>query len=492
MPVTRRVVCGDNLCTMRELPSGTVQLVYMDPPFNSGRTYESGLARDGSHRTEAFVDAWAWGPAADRSLDDADTALPRATADRVRAFVRLLDGTGTAAYLAMMAPRLAEAHRLLTDDGSLYVHCDPAASHYLKTLLDLVFGPGRFRNEVVWKRTHAHSGSRRFGPVHDVILLFTKTDRWVWNQGYSPYSSEYLAKYFTRQDADGRYQLITCTGPGDRTGTRAHYRWRGALPPPGRHWAWTVEKMRELDAAGLLVHSGTGVPRLKRYTTDGEGVRLQDVWTDIGPLSAHAGERTGFDTQKPVGLLERIVAASSEPGAVVVDPFAGSGTTAVAAERLGRSWITADISLTAAALTLSRVRQEVGLSDPVPVDGFPDRRGVALALRDDEPGAFAAWATAMLGTVLRRRAPGLHVAAGEGRFGTAARRSWVPLSAGLPRRLGLVALPGVADGLVLNTGDEARWVVRALADAGIDSRLVALDDCLTPAARSRGLSPAAT
>lgn len=478
---------------MNELHDSSVQLVYLDPPFNSGRNYDAGLAIDGAHRTGAFVDTWAWGDVAETALEDLRLITDARTADRITSLVGLLDRCSTAAYLAMMAPRLATAHRLLTSEGSLYLHCDPSASHYLKALLDLIFGQPNFRNEITWKRTHAHSGSRRYGPVHDTILYYTKTDSYIWNQGYSPYTDHYIERYFTKEDERGRYQLITCTGPGDRTGTRAHYRWRGHYPPPGRHWAWTIEKMEEYDDAGLIVHSSTGVPRLKRYTTDGKGVRLQDIWTDINPLGAHAGERTGFDTQKPISLLERIVFASSEPGGTVIDPFGGSGTTAVACERLGRSWITTDLSLMAASLTLSRVRQEIAPSDPVPVRGFPDSTDQALELRREAPAAFAAWATAMLGTVLRRDLLDTHVAAGEGKLTdrddlTDHRMTWVPLSDRLPQRAKVrAAARGLDTGIVVHTGGEALALADRLRRKGFEPHLIELGLCVAKDARERGL-----
>lgn len=415
MEMTRRIDIGDNLEALTSIESGTVELVYLDPPFNSGRTYDSRVS--GHNREAAFSDVWTWSEGCDARMRTLDTELPSTLAGILRALVGALGKSGKAAYVLEMAFRLAQAHRVLTPTGSLYLHCDPSSSHLLRIVLDALFGSQNFRNEIIWQRTHAHSGSRRFGPVHDTILFYTKSDLYTWNQNFSPYSSEYLTNHFTKSDEKGRYQLITCTGPGDRAGTRAHYEWRGVFPPTGRHWAWKIEKMYEYEEEGRLVYSRNGTPRLKRYADEGAGVRLQDVWSDISSLSAHAAERTGYDTQKPVALLERIISASSNPGDLVVDPFVGSGTTAVAAHRLGRAWHVVDSNMLAASLTLSRVREEVpGLS--VRVTGFPATNRALGQLSNKEPTAYAAWTTALLSARLDRK-----VVAQSALIGT---RGWNP------------------------------------------------------------------
>jgi DNA modification methylase len=400
MELTRRIDIGDNLEALASIETGSVELVYLDPPFNSGRTYESRVS--GDNRESAFSDIWVWDGARDAAMRTLDAQLPPALARTVRALVESIGKSGRTAYVLEMALRLAQAHRVLTPTGSLYLHCDPSASHLLRVVLDALFGAQNFRNEIVWLRTNAHSGSRRFGPVHDTILFYTKSASYTWNQNFSPYSSDYLANHFTKSDERGPYQLITCTGPGDRIGTKAHYEWRGQFPPTGRHWAWKIEKMAEYEEEGRLVYSRNGTPRFKRYADDGAGVRLQDVWSDISSLSAHSSERTGYDTQKPVALLERIISASSNPGDLVVDPFAGSGTTAVAAQRLGRAWHVSDRSTLAASLTLSRVREDKpGLS--VDVTGFPKTSSALDLLSREEPTAYAAWTTALLSARLDRK-----------------------------------------------------------------------------------------
>lgn len=429
----RHLWAADNLEMLASLDSGSVRLVYLDPPFNSGRSYEAllGVSDLGHRRRDAFVDTWRWGDSTDRQLRALSQEVPRKVAEFLDAIVSVLGRCDLAAYLVMIAPRLIEAHRVLANDGALFLHCDPSASHYLKVLLDLVFGPDNFRNEVIWKRTHAHSGSRRFGPVHDVILFYSRASSYTWNQLYSPYSQAYIDKYFRNSDERGRYQLITCTGPGPRPGTRAHYAWRGVWPPSNRHWAWTEDKMEALEADGRIVYSSNGTPRLKRYVDDGEGTRLQDLWLDINPLSAHSAERTGYETQKPTELLERIIESMTQPGDLVVDPFGGSGTTAVAAERLGRSWQIADVSLLASALSLSRVRAR-GCASAIALHGFPETARTALSLRRDDPTAYAVWGTSMLATLLNREDTDPDLASGTGLWpGTAGAEaivSWVPLT----------------------------------------------------------------
>jgi len=429
---TRSLIASDNVEAMAQLAPANAGLVYLDPPFNSGRLYEAVVAPRAAgrrHRTDAFQDQWSWSDGVKQALTELDEFVPPRVAQFVGDIARALDYSDLAAYLVMMTPRLGEAHRVLADNGSLYLHCDPAASHYLKLILDQLFGPDNFRNEVIWKRTHAHSSSRRYGPVHDVILFFSKSAKYVWNPIYSEYQSSYIEKHFTHEDEKGRYQLITCNAPGDRTGTRAHYEWNGQYPPPGRHWAWKREQMEAFEREGRLVHSSNGVPRLKRYTDDGAGVPVQDIWSDINRLDAHSDERVGYDTQKPLALLDRIISASTEPGALVVDPFCGTGTTLVAAERLGREWIGIDASLLAASMSLARVRQEVHLKQ-VSLSGFPRDEASAQRLLRDEPGTFGIWGASMLGTLADRKASNESITAGTGRLRVEGKTlqllSWVP------------------------------------------------------------------
>lgn len=485
----RHLYAGDNLDLFRAVDDGSVQMVYMDPPFASGRDYKAVMRSrrsGGSEMVDAFSDIW-----------NLDASAYRIDAPKVQVLLRALAPALTPAltnYLHMMAARIVEAWRVLEPRGSIYLHCDPAASHYLKMILDVVFGPDNFRNEIVWRRTHAHSSSRRYGPVHDVIFFYSKTRDYVWNQPYVPYSREYLDKYYTSTDSRGRYQLITCTGPGDRTGTRAHYEWRGQFPPPGRHWAWQIGRMEELDAAGLLVHSATGIPRRKRYEDEAPGVALQDVWNDIGRLDAHSLERIGYETQKPVALLARMISASTEHGGVVLDPFVGSGTTAVAAEELGRGWLVADRSLLAASLTLSRVRRAAGEA-PIRLSGFPANKSAAVALRTTDPTTFGAWATSILGASIDRARSSDEMTEGHGVLGSAIltkTRSWVPLrkSTATAPMLGSDVSGSVTVGLTFDSPISARALRARTANSRPDLRVinVSLEDAVSSATLSSGLA----
>ncbi len=490
----RQVWATDNMEMLGSLADGCVRLVYLDPPFNSGRSYEAllGISQSGHRRRDAFTDRWSWTDAAEASLRDLEKHGPRPLAQFLRTLVGVLGKCDLAAYLVMIAPRLVESRRVLAQSGALFLHCDPSASHYLKLLLDIVFGPENFRNEVVWKRTHAHSGGRRFGPVHDTILFYSRSATYTWNQLYSPYSQEYIDKYFVNSDERGRFQLITCSAPGARPGTRAHYRWRGVWPPSNRHWAWTEDRMEELEAEGRLVYSGNGTPRMKRYIDDGEGTRLQDLWLDINPLSAHAGERTGYETQKPLELLERIISATTQAGDLVIDPFGGSGTTAVASERLGRSWHVADVSLLAASLSLARVRS-AGCDAAVRLHGFPTSATSGELLRSTDPTAYAVWGTAMLQTLLDKSDTDPDLASGSGQLdiGGTLRQivSWVPLTDRVARRS--APRHRVDEVLLLAGGRRATTLERVLADANIARRRVSLEACVSPAALRTGSALAA-
>jgi len=431
---TRRLAVGDNLDALASLASSSVALVYLDPPFNSGRSYDLVDAKRGvgtdDGRTAAFADQWGWSSETERGMADLPEFVPRPVCDLVHALTKTLGRRDLSAYLVAMAPRLVQLHRILHDAGALYMHCDYSASHYLRVLLDEIFGAANFRNEIVWRRTHAHSSSRRFGPVHDTILFYSKGPHYQWTPQYTAYPSQYLDAYYTHEDERGRFQLITCTAPGDRAGTRAHYRWKGLLPPPGRHWAWKKEKMESFDRDGRLAHSANAVPRLKRYVDEAPGVQLQDVWSDINRLDAHSGERVGFETQKPLALIDRIIKASTQPGDVVLDPFVGSGTTLVAAEQAGRGWIGIDSSLLGGSLSLARVRQEVNLWR-VDLDGFPNDRIAALSLLKSEPLAFGLWGTSMLATLADRKGRTEALVTGSGQMRIRRRstqiKSWVPL-----------------------------------------------------------------
>ncbi len=272
----------------------------------------------------------------------------------MQAFRQAIGDNDMLAYLAMMAPRLVELHRVLKPTGSIYLHCDPTASHYLRMLMDAVFGPAMFLSEIIWKRTHAHGRRRRFGPVHDTMLFYAKTDAYVWTDPRLEHDPDYVEKHFTLHDETGRqFQAISLTGAGVRHGDSGQP-WRGVDPTAvGRHWALprkaiaklgpatgsVQEKLDSLDAAGMIFwpEKQGGTPRLKWYADELTGVAIRDVWTDIPPISAHAAERLGYPTQKPEALLRSDHPGQfTDEGDVVLDPFCGCGTTIAVAQRLKR------------------------------------------------------------------------------------------------------------------------------------------------------------
>ena len=394
---------GDNLDVLREsIATESVDLVYLDPPFNSQATYNllfhtpTGIGSQA--QIEAFEDTWHWGQEAETAFDQVMRAGSTSTADMLRAMRSSLGENDMMAYLAMMAIRLIELHRVLKPSGSLYLHCDPTASHYLKALLDAVFGPANFLNEVIWKRTSAHSSAKRWGPVHDTILFYGRSSAYKWNPQYTPYSEDYLDTFFDQTDADGkRWKRGDLTGAGTRNGATGQ-EWRKLnVTAKGRHWAYPPPVLDAMDAAGRIHWPSKigGMPRLKVYPEDAKGIPLQDVISDIRPMHNLAEERMHYPTQKPIALLERIVAASSSPGDTVLDPFCGCGTAIYAAEKLGRAWVGIDVTHLAISLIERRLKRAFSgiafevYGTPSDIDGARD-----LARRDKYQ--FQWWAVSLI------------------------------------------------------------------------------------------------
>jgi site-specific DNA-methyltransferase (adenine-specific) len=302
------------------------------------------------------------------------------------------------AYLSMMAVRLLELHRVLKATGSLYLHCDPTASHYLKILLDAVFGPENFLSEVIWKRTGTHSSARRWGPVHDVILMYAKCEgQHLWNRPYVPYSERHLESHYRKTDEQGRrYEHGELTGAGTRRG-KSGEPWRGFdVTSIGRHWTTTVDRLEELYAEGrIYLPTDGGWPRLIRYEDESKGRAVGDVWEDIPPINMRARERLGYPTQKPLALLERIIAASSNEGDLVLDPFCGCGTTVHAAQKLNRRWIGIDITHLAVSLVKRRLIDAFPLA-AFEIPGVPKDIGAARELARSDPHQFQLWALSMI------------------------------------------------------------------------------------------------
>jgi len=411
---------GDNLEIMRRYISDeSVDLIYLDPPFNSKATYnvlfEEKNGTQSAAQITAFEDTWHWGLESEEAYHEVVTEGPKRLSDLLQALRQFLGTNDMMAYLVMMAIRLVEMHRVLKPTGSIYLHCDPMASHYLKLVMDAVFAQANFRNEIIWKRTYAHGSSRRYGPVHDVILFYSRGDQYKWTDLKVPADPGYIEQHFTHKDADGRrFQPITLTGAGKRDG-QSGQPWRGINPTAvGRHWALpggllkrlnitegtTQDKLDALDRAGMIYwpKKRGGVPRLKWYADQLEGVAPPDVWTDINPISPRAKERLGYPTQKPEALLERIIKASSNEGDTVMDPFCGCGTTIAVAERLNRRWIGIDI--THLAITLMRHRLQNTFRSELStyeVIGDPKDLRSAEALAEENRYQFEWWALGLVG-----------------------------------------------------------------------------------------------
>ena len=393
---------GDNLEILRNhIPDESIDLIYLDPPFNSNRSYnvlfrESGGAGSGA-QIEAFEDTWQWGQVAQRAYEEVVTGPHQRVARMLQAMVEGLGHNDVTAYLNMMAVRLIELRRVLKPTGSIYLHCDPSASHYLKVVLDSIFGPANFRNEIVWKRTTAHSSAKRYAPIHDVLLYYSKSDQVTWNGPRTDYEQEYLDKYYRFNDGDGRlYWRDNLCAAGPRKG-RSGLPWRGIDPTAkGMHWKFTIDRLDELDSEGRIYWpKGGTMPQYKRYRDELKGKASPDIWDDINRINPVGNERLGYPTQKPLALLERIVNASSNEGDVLLDPFCGCGTAVHAAQKLGRRWIGIDITYLAINLIERRMTDAFpGLM--VEVEGAPKDLASARDLAHRDKWQFQWWALTVL------------------------------------------------------------------------------------------------
>ena len=376
---------GDNLDILREhVPDESVDLIYLDPPFNSNATYNV-LFREASGegsaaQIHAFDDTWHWNIESERAYREVVTDGPKKLADLLQAMRSFLGQNDMMAYLAMMAPRMKELHRVLKPTGSIYLHCDTTASHYLKLLMDAVFGPTNFRNEISWNRSNPKSLHKvNFPNCRDVILRYSKTDRCIFNKVFAEHDLSYVDKAYRYTDEDGRrYRLLPLLNPNDNR-PNLTYEFLGVT----RVWRWTKERMQAAYEDGLVVQLKPGaVPQYKLYLEDSQGRTVTNDWNDI-PQAAGT-ENLGYPTQKPEALLERIIQASSNEGDVVLDPFCGCGTAVAVAERLGRRWTGIDITHIAISLMKSRLHDTFGtqLSD-YDVVGVPQDLESARALAEE-------------------------------------------------------------------------------------------------------------
>ncbi len=408
---------GDNLDILRRyIPDESVDLVYLDPPFNSNRDYnvifkdESGRKSDA--QLLAFEDTWHWGPSAEATYAYlTNTArhegrVPNTVSTIVAALRAGIGENQMMAYLVEMAVRLVELHRVLKPTGSIYLHCDPTASHYLKVILDAVFSPLRFMNEITWKRSTSHGNvGRNYGSLTDTILVYTNGERYTWNQQFRSFSDEYIAQKFNGREPSGRrYQTVTLRNPGPRPNLRYPFTAKNGVTyqPHPNGWAWEEARLRKADEAGLLHYptKAGGTLRLKMYLDEGPGVKLQNLWDDIPAVNSQAKERLGWETQKPIALLERVITASSNPGDIVLDPFCGCGTALVAAQKLDRQWVGIDVTYLSIAVMRARLKDSFGLADvavigqPTEVDGA---RAMLVGTGLEGQYQFQWWALDLIG-----------------------------------------------------------------------------------------------
>ena len=426
---------GDNLDILkRYIKDESVDLVYLDPPFNSAQNYNAFFQeKDGTaaaSQIRAFEDTWTWNQESQRVYEEL-ILQPGKVSEVMQAFRTFLGTNDMMAYLAMMSPRLIELQRVLKSTGSLYLHCDPTASHYLKLLCDAIMGKDNFRNEIIWRRTNAHnSTTKQLGPIHDIILFYSKTDEFKFHPPTRPYSKAYIEDRFKHIDTNGRYQTNYLTGPEIRHGESGKL-WRGFNPTAvGRHWAIpkSLRKFLPNEGKGMSSHEQLevlyekgfivfpqkegGQPMYKQYV--GPGVFVQDIWAyqpnthgvlfnseecideDVKYLEDEQ-ERLGYPTQKPVGLLERILNIGSDIGDVVLDPFCGCGTTIDAAEKLDRKWIGIDVTQLATSLIKSRLRDTYGSKLEIITVGEPTTPNEAATLAEEDKYQFQWWALGLVG-----------------------------------------------------------------------------------------------
>ena len=335
-----------------------------------------------------------WADAADTYHHFIDNCPNVAVVELMEALHSFLKHSPMMAYLAMMAPRLVELHRVLKSTGSLYLHCDPTASHYLRLILDETFGAENFRNELIWRRTRAHNDAKltRFGSIHDVILFYAKSEQRVFNRIVSERADSAPKTHDLYRHTDGKlYRKGDCRAPGNRG---PKFEWNGHV----QNWRFTPEMAKQLETEGKIVYSRTGMPRVLRPVEETkEGSPLQDVWTDIDALNSGAAERLGYQTQKPLALLERIITASTNPGNVVLDPFCGCGTTIHAAQKLGRQWIGIDITYLAINLIKRRLKDAFGEEIEFEEKGQPTDFGGAKQLAENDKFQFQHWTLSLIG-----------------------------------------------------------------------------------------------
>ncbi len=401
---------GDCLGWMQTWQREVVDLIYLDPPFNSKTDYNIlwGKGNGVPGQVRAFNDTWRWDQAAAMRVEAIERAVAHPAHLSILWLRNLLRESGMLAYLSYIAQRLAEMHRILKSTGSIYVHCDPTASHYLKVIMDEIFGGQNFVNEIVWRRTSAHSDANRCGAITDRLLLYTKSAEWTWNQQFMPYDDGYKSR-FRHKDPDGRAWMDDNLTAKGLSGGGYEYEYKGTKSL----WRVPRETMKRLDLEGRLHFTSRGGIRQKRYLDELEGRPIQGLWDDISPINSQSKERLGYPTQKPLKLLERVIKLSSNPGDTVLDPFCGCGTTIEAAHNLERHWAGVDISAHAIDLIATR---RLRLVQPK-IEGIPMDMHTADSLARANRHDFEAWAvTRIPGLAPNQRKTGDEGIDGRGRL----------------------------------------------------------------------------
>ena len=368
----RTLFHGDNLPFLRAMNSESADLIATDPPFNKGRDFHA--TPDSLAAGAKFQDRWSWERDVHQEWTDQITDDHPRLMEAIES-ARYAHSDGMGAFMCFMAVRLLEMRRVLKPTGSIYLHCDPTASHYLKAVMDAVFGWQNFRNEIVWQKIRSSKAQKAgFGPVHDILLFYRKSPQAKFENVYTPLSAERIARHYgkTEEGTGRRYGLDNFTQAG--AGAPRRFGDRIISPPDGKHWIWDQARIDRAWGEGRLVFTSESMIRVKRYLDESEGNPVEDIWIDIPPINAVSRERVGYPTQKPLELYERMIRASSNEGDIVCDPFAGCATTLVAAEKLQRQWVGMDIWEGAHRLVVERLRDTTGLFGEVAFTGqLPER-----------------------------------------------------------------------------------------------------------------------
>ena len=392
---------GDNLRIMHaNIEDESVDLIYLDPPFNSRAEYnvlyKDELGEAPPAQKKAFTDFWHW-PEAEEEYEELQLNAPERIRKLITGLYEIVGPTPMMAYNVMMTSRLIELQKKLRNTGSIYLHCDTTAGHYLRMIMEAIFGAENFRNAITWQRFHFHANAKRWGRIHDELLYYSKSPIAAkrFNPQRKPYKESYLKSHFKKNDKGRYYTYSDASAPG--IGPPRYFFGKLVEPPKNARWRWSQSKIDELCRKGVIILTEQGRPRVKRFLDKMPGHIIGDVWTDIPLINSMAKERLGYATQKPLALLERIIKASSNEGDVVFDPFCGCGTTIEAAEKLDRKWIGIDITYHAINLITKRLNDAFGGECEYNIIGLPEDYPSAQALAKQDSYEFQWWALSLVG-----------------------------------------------------------------------------------------------